>query len=419
MVEVNIDHYKLTGIIGRGGMGAIYYGEDVDLKRPVAIKMVRPDLSADPNLVERFYAEAVTTAKLNHPNIATVHDLVRQNNTLLLVMEFIRGWTLSQVLRICDRLPPEQAIVILKAALSAIGHAHEQGVIHRDLKPTNLMLNQNGLIKVMDFGIARLENGPEYTRAGERVGTPQYMPPEQIRGEKPDARTDIYALGIVLYKLLTGRVPFAAENDFQLMKDQVETPPPPPKQFIGALSDQLQAVVLKALSKSVKARYATALDFAEALEKCPENRRGGQRSELAALADYMKSKHPLTIKPLNQSAAEDLRSFIPRQFPLPPDQDKGRSNLSPGTPAGLNGRRRPTLMAVFLFLVIAISGLTALFLIKESSKTGAAPQEAQYGFGEPATDAADPLKNPRQGDEPTSLPDQQKESEWIITRQKQ
>ncbi|MGD9209786.1 MAG: serine/threonine-protein kinase [Desulfobacteraceae bacterium] len=305
MIKTTIGNYKLTGIIAKGGMGAVYYGEDIALKRPVAIKAVRPEILDKPYALERFQAEAITTAKLNHPNIATVYGLIEHDGAQFLIMEYVKGWTLSQILRICNPLSPVQAIWIIKFALAGIEHAHQQGVIHRDLKPTNLMLNENALVKVMDFGIARVIDGPNYTQTGQLIGTLKYMPPEQIKGGQLDPRTDIYALGTVLYKLLTGRSPFAAKSDYEIMMAQVEETPLPLKTFSDRISEVLQSIVLKTLSKSMEDRFDGTEAFSEALSQCPEFKNADSK-DLKQLVDLMQKKHPPTINPLNKEGLDAL-----------------------------------------------------------------------------------------------------------------
>lgn len=414
MLEVTIDNYKITGIIGRGGMGDIYYGEDQTLKRPVAIKMVRTELLGRAHVVDRFRSEAITTAKLNHPNIATVYELIQQNNSLFLIMEFVRGWTLSQTLRICETMMPQVAIAVVNSALSAIGYAHKEEVIHRDLKPTNLMLNENGLIKVMDFGIARVLSGPKHTSTGQMVGTLKYMPPEQIRGDDPDARTDIYALGIVMYKLLTGRVPFSSDSDYQLMRAQVEKPPPPPKQFADRISDQLQAVILKALSKSAEDRYADTEQFAQALSQCPESR-GADQGKLDDLARYMQQKHPIATTPLNQQALETLKSATVPAVQTPKNgwqrfrsaATNIRHTISGSKPTGngpgrLNWRR----YAVISLCTLTIGTLAFWFLQRDQPKmdpnfpygsNGGYEDRPVVDISEPDQDSLERQLNPEQG----------------------
>src|SRR5215470_2034242 len=217
MVGNTIGNYKILAQIGEGGMGAVYRGVDLMLEREVAIKVLRPELARQPQIVERFRAEAVTLAKLNHTNIATLHSFFRQGDDFFMVMEFVRGETLDSVLRRCGGMTCEVAVPLFCQALEGIDHAHRLGIIHRDIKPANMMLTTGpsvpgavatGIIKVMDFGIARVLGTARMTRQGNIIGTIEYMSPEAIQGQEVDLRTDIYSLGILLYELLTGRLPF-------------------------------------------------------------------------------------------------------------------------------------------------------------------------------------------------------------------
>src|SRR5262250_539121 len=222
MINNVVGSYKVLEKIGEGGMGAVYKGVDLMLEREVAIKALRPELARQPDVVERFRAEAVTLAKLNHPNIATLYSFLRQGDDYFMVMEFVRGETLDSVLQHSVGMQVDRAISLFCQALEGIDHAHKMGIIHRDIKPANMMLTQTGSIKVMDFGIARVLGTARMTRQGNVIGTVEYMSPEQVRGQETDARSDIYSLGILLYEMLTGRVPFYSDSEFDLMKSQID-----------------------------------------------------------------------------------------------------------------------------------------------------------------------------------------------------
>src|SRR5262249_39162252 len=208
MIGSVVGNYKTIDKVGEGGMGAVFKGVDLMLEREVAIKMLRPELARQPQVVERFRTEAVTLAKLNHPSVATLHSFFRQGDDFFMVMEFVRGETLDSVIREGGAMPCTRAIELFCTALEGIDHAHKMGIIHRDIKPANMMVTETGSIKVMDFGIARVLGTDRMTKTGHLIGTIEYMSPEQVRGEETDACSDIYALGILLYEMLTGRVPF-------------------------------------------------------------------------------------------------------------------------------------------------------------------------------------------------------------------
>lgn len=265
MLDYTIGNYQIQNLVGEGGMGTVFKGFDLMLEREVAIKVLRPELARQPQLVERFRAEAVTLARVNHPYVATLHTLLRHGEDFLMVMEFVRGETLETLLRRHGALTMSQALRLFGQVLEGIAHAHQLGIVHRDLKPANLMLTENGTIKVMDFGIARLLGSARQTRTGRIVGTLEYMSPEQVRGLETDARSDIYALGIVLYEFLTGRAPFRSDSEYEVMHAQLEMPPPPPRHFAQHIAPAIEQVLLRALAKDPAERYQSALDFYAAL----------------------------------------------------------------------------------------------------------------------------------------------------------
>lgn len=265
MIGHTVGSYKITEKIGEGGMGAVFKGIDVMLDREVAIKMLRPELARQGQLAERFRSEAVTLARLNHPNIATLYSFLRQNDDYFMVMEYVRGETLEQLMRRQGPMNCETAVTLFCHALEGMEHAHAMNIIHRDIKPANMMLTERGSIKVMDFGIARVLGTDRMTRAGHLVGTIEYMPPEQVRGGETDARSDIYSLGILLYEMLTGRVPFTSPSEYELMRSQVEDAPPPPREFAPQTPVEIERSILRALAKNKDDRFQTAGEFRLAL----------------------------------------------------------------------------------------------------------------------------------------------------------
>jgi eukaryotic-like serine/threonine-protein kinase len=265
MVGRKLGKYHILETLGRGGMGTVYKAVDETLDREVAIKILNPDLM-DAETVERFRREAITLAKLNHPSIAHVYELTRDGDSMLMVMEYVRGETFEKLSTRSGPLPLDRAIVLCTHVLEALHHAHAAGVVHRDLKPANLMLTTIGDVKVMDFGIARVAGTEHMTNDGFMMGTPAYMAPEQVRGQEVDPRTDVYSMAVVLYRLVTAQLPFKADTAVAMIQSQLHDPPTPLRRYRSDLPDWLDAVLARALAKSAADRYQTAEQLREALQ---------------------------------------------------------------------------------------------------------------------------------------------------------
>lgn len=272
------ERYEIGEVIGRGGMAEVHGGRDLRLGRRVAVKILRPDLAKDPSFQARFRREAQSAAALNHPNIVAVYDtgedaLVSPNGDTVvvpyIVMEYVDGMTLRQLLASGRRLLPERALEITAGILAALDYAHRHGIVHRDIKPANVMLTRTGDVKVMDFGIARAMNdvGTTMTATSAVMGTAQYLSPEQARGEVVDARSDLYSTGVLLYELLTGRPPFTGDSPVSIAYQHVSEMPVPPSQVDPGVSPEIDAVVLHALAKRTDDRYQTAAEFRADVER--------------------------------------------------------------------------------------------------------------------------------------------------------
>jgi serine/threonine protein kinase len=267
MIGTELLNFRILEQLGEGGMGVVYKGVDTSLDRLVAIKVLNSDLSRNPELVERFRAEARAQANLNHTNIATLYAFVAQGGQAWMVMEYIEGETISHMLERRGLLPPDVAVPLFKQALLGIGWAHRMGIVHRDIKPSNLMVNKQGIVKVMDFGIAKvLGSGRGLTRTGTALGTAYYMSPEQVMNKPVDIRSDIYSLGVTLYEMLTANVPFQGESDFHVMTAHVNVPPPAPTRYYPYIPRGVENAVLKAMAKDPAGRFQTVEEFGAALE---------------------------------------------------------------------------------------------------------------------------------------------------------
>jgi eukaryotic-like serine/threonine-protein kinase len=261
--------YEVKEVLGAGGMGVVYRAFDRELGEPVAIKTLRPDtVAGDPVALERFKQEIRLARRITHRNVVRTYDLGEAGGLYYLTMEYVEGTSLKQLIQSRGRLPVPVTLTIGKQLCRALEVAHEQGVIHRDIKPQNMVVEPNGFLKVMDFGIARLANPPKgkgLTEAGMSIGTPDYMSPEQISGLELDPRSDLYSTGVVLFECLTGRLPFEADTPWSLIAKHIEEDPPDPRSLNADVPEGLARVVLRAMAKDREQRFQTAAQLHDAL----------------------------------------------------------------------------------------------------------------------------------------------------------
>ncbi|HET9112214.1 MAG TPA: serine/threonine-protein kinase [Ktedonobacterales bacterium] len=256
----------ITDLIGQGGMARVYRAHQTHLDRDVAIKVLPPYYASDQNFVRRFEQEARSLARLSHPNILVIHDAGDEQGLLYIIMEYIAGGTLRDYMT--QSMSLREVTRIMREVASALAYAHERGIIHRDVKPVNVLMDTSKRAVLSDFGIAKvMATSAVMTRSGAGVGTPEYMSPEQCRGGQVDARADIYALGVMLYELLTGHTPFEADNYTALAHSHIYELPPPPSKYNPRISPAVQAVTMKALEKDPADRFQQAMDMAITLEQ--------------------------------------------------------------------------------------------------------------------------------------------------------
>ena len=366
--------YELDGVVGRGGMAEVYRARDIRLDRIVAIKTLRTDLARDQIFQARFRREAQSAASLNHPSIVAVYDTGEDMTSGVpvpyIVMEYVDGRTVRDLLQEGHRLLPERSLEIIDGVLRALDYSHQAGIVHRDIKPGNVMVTRNGDIKVMDFGIARAMSDAQatMTQTAQVIGTAQYLSPEQARGERVDSRSDLYSTGCLLYELLTGRPPFTGDSPVAIAYQHVRENPVPPSRVDPDVPPWADAIVLKAMAKSPADRYQTAADMRADLQ------RAASGMPVAAAPPTRFDMYPQTQRMGTGAMMAGATSQIP---PVEDydyagrDYDYAGSGGRGGAGGGTSRRWIPWVLGVVL--VIAVVGGVAYYLLAGAGKTYAVP----------------------------------------------
>jgi eukaryotic-like serine/threonine-protein kinase len=347
--------YELDGIVGRGGMAEVFRARDIRLDRIVAVKTLRDDLARDQTFQARFRREAQSAASLNHPSIVAVYDtgedMVGATPVPYIVMEYVDGRTLRDLLRDDRRLLPERALEITDGVLRALDYSHRNGIVHRDIKPGNVMLTRTGEVKVMDFGIARAVSDTQatMTQTAQVIGTAQYLSPEQARGERVDARSDLYSAGCLLYELLTGRPPFTGDSPVAIAYQHVREQPVPPSVVDPEIPRWADAIVLKAMAKDANDRYQSAGDMRNDIQRA--------LSGVPVAAPTLAANYPGTRRMGAATAVAGPTGAIPAYDYGPDDRQ----------PPGGRRRRWPWIVAVLVALAL-VAGL--IFAFKYISGSG-------------------------------------------------
>src|SRR6516162_5470861 len=258
--------YEILQLLGHGGMGSVYKARDKELDRLIALKLIRSELARNPQMLLRFKQELILARQVTHKNVIRIFDLGQSDGIKFITMDFVEGKDLRALLQERGRFPPNEAARIMLQICRALEAAHAEHVIHRDLKPQNIMLDQRGRVFVMDFGIARSAHLPGMTQTGALIGTPEYMSPEQARGEKLDERSDIFSLGVVFYEILTGKSPYPSDTPLATLWKRMQEPVTPPSQLEPDLPPALDAIVVKALQIVPENRFGSAREMAHQLE---------------------------------------------------------------------------------------------------------------------------------------------------------
>lgn len=360
MLGKTVGKYRILERLGRGGMGVVYKALDETLDREVAIKVINSDLG-ETEVLKRFRAEAISLARLNHPGIATIYELHRTEDDLLMVMEFVRGETLQTLSERLGPLAPPQAAHLCTQVLDALGHAHRAGIVHRDLKPATIMVTDAGVVKVMDFGIARMIGGEHHTTAGFMMGTPAYMAPEQVLGQEIDGRADLYSVGVLFYRLLTRELPFQADTAIAMARKQVAEEPTPLGTFRADLPPWCEIIINKALTKSPEARFQTAEEFRAAI--------------LAAVSPVTLGEMPTMATPTAASLLRTADVSLPisqrSTVPLPDSRTGASASVERSGMTVVLGRGH--LFSLIGLLVVLVAGMVALGIISLKRIPGLSP----------------------------------------------
>jgi eukaryotic-like serine/threonine-protein kinase len=378
--------YELDGVVGRGGMAEVYRARDIRLDRIVAIKTLRTDLARDQIFQARFRREAQSAASLNHPSIVAVYDTGEDMATGVpvpyIVMEYVDGRTVRDLLQEGHRLLPERTLEIIDGVLRALDYSHQAGIVHRDIKPGNVMVTRNGDVKVMDFGIARAMSDAQatMTQTAQVIGTAQYLSPEQARGERVDSRSDLYSTGCLLYELLCGRPPFTGDSPVAIAYQHVRENPVPPSRVDPDVPVWADAIVLKAMAKAPADRYQTAADMRADLQ------RAASGMPVAAAPPTRFDMYPQTQRMGTGAMMAGPTSQIP---PVEEYDYAGRDYDYAGRGgAGGGTKRRWIPWVIGLVLVIAVVGGVAYYLLAGGGKTYAVP----LVNGEPVATAQTQIK---------------------------
>ena len=262
------DRYQIIKAIGEGGMANVYLAYDTILDRNVAVKVLRGDLANDEKFVRRFQREALSASSLNHPNIVEIYDVGEDDGNFYIVMEYVDGKNLKQIIKRRTKLTLFEVIDIMKQLTDGIAVAHDSFIIHRDIKPQNILMLDNGLVKITDFGIAVALNSTQLTQTNSVMGSVHYLPPEQAAGKGATVKSDIYSLGIMMYELITGKLPFKGENAVEIALKQIKEPIPSVREFDPTIPQSVENIILKSCAKNPKNRYNSVREMYNDLCTC-------------------------------------------------------------------------------------------------------------------------------------------------------
>jgi serine/threonine-protein kinase len=307
-----LGRYEVLGELGQGAMGIVYKAKDPLIDRVVAIKTINLGLALDEKeeYEGRFYQEAKAAGRLSHPNIVTIYDVGKSGDVAYIAMEFLEGRELRDIMNDSGLLPVDQVLDIVAQVAQGLAYAHEHDIVHRDVKPSNIMVVRDGHVKITDFGIARMASSAVRTQTGMVLGSPKYMSPEQVMGKAIDQRSDIFSLGVMLYEMLTGQAPFNGENVNAIMYQTLNAVPVPPNSLNSAVPEMLNFIVAKALAKGLEDRYQNAKDFADDLRACRDTLPRSKRQDvsIAPAGGEKKLSDAISVTGNLDASAEDAKA---------------------------------------------------------------------------------------------------------------
>ena len=373
------NRYEIIRTIGEGGMANVYLGYDTILDRNVAIKVLRGDLSRDEKFVRRFQREALSASSLSHPNIVEVYDVGEDNGLYYIVMEYIDGKTLKQLLKKRGSLTLSEAIDVMLQITDGMAHAHDSYIVHRDLKPQNIMIKDDGQIKITDFGIAMALNATQLTQTNSVMGSVHYLPPEQASGKGATLQSDIYSIGILMYELLTGKLPFRGDNAVEIALKHLKEPMPSIRDELPDIPQSVENIILRATAKNPKNRYSDAREMHEDLKTCLDESRANELKITFKYPenDYDDTKLMKTVKPVKETKPKEIKEGEKEVAKKKKSTDNSQNKLL------------ITLASVFVGLVVVITTIFVLIPKITSSKQTAIPDVSGYSV----TDAIKALQD--------------------------
>lgn len=359
MTGTTLQNYYIESVLGEGGMGKVYKATDTVLGRMVAVKSLNASLTNQPSFLERFKNEAKILARLSHPNIAILYNYLQSGSEYYMIMEYVEGENLDQLTKKNTTIPYHAVVPMIVQALEGLAHAHSKGVLHRDIKPANLMLTPYHTIKLMDFGIAKMSDQVKLTQVSRVIGTLEFLAPELIEGQQPSPASDIYATGVAMYEMLTGKLPFTGKSDYMLMQEIVKEKPALPDNWNDSIPRQLSEIVLKALEKKPEDRYKTVEAFSRSLQEAFPGLKQIPPGLIKPVAAYTAEKkleeQPSVQDPLPLKAAVPatlLHKEVPATTVLDVKKATGAVPRPPGKPAAILKNKFLYLGAAVLAIII-------------------------------------------------------------------